>query len=303
MSKADKSTAMQRTQDVLKLLLAGGEFAEIRQYASARGWNLSDRQLRRYQERAYKRLAAVTRRDQEQLLGRHLMQRRALYARALKNSDIRTALQVLRDEAALEGLYPPTKIAPTTPDGQQPYYAGSAGPPLSREERFRRLLAAEERQDKGELRLLEQATPLVYFRLPDTMMPLMLLNLCALLYIADQLDHAGMVFVGLWEAVTGGDEHGNWDIISKCHAYRFRVEVDAWDLFTESLGIDSQDLLLANHRGSLLELIGDRVYEIAPTTDELTCTLEAAGQSAASFPTPEKVAEDWQDLLSKILGK
>ena len=37
------------------------------------------------------------------------MQRRALYARALKTSDVRTALLVLRDEAALEGLYPSVK--------------------------------------------------------------------------------------------------------------------------------------------------------------------------------------------------
>jgi hypothetical protein len=49
------------------------------------------------------------------------MQRRALYARALKENDLRTALQVLRDEAALQNLYPPTKIAPTTPDGENAY--------------------------------------------------------------------------------------------------------------------------------------------------------------------------------------
>ena len=70
------------------------------------------------------------------------MQRRALYARAIKTNDIRTALSVLKDEAALEGLYPPTKVAPTTPDGKHPYL-GASGPPLSKEERLRRLLAAD----------------------------------------------------------------------------------------------------------------------------------------------------------------
>src|SRR5262245_48368076 len=49
------------------------------------------------------------------------MQRRALYARCLKANDLRAASGVLRDEAELHGLYPATKIAPTTPDGDAPY--------------------------------------------------------------------------------------------------------------------------------------------------------------------------------------
>ena len=49
------------------------------------------------------------------------MQRRALYTRCLKSSDYRTALGVLRDEGELQGLYPAKKIAPTTPDGKDPY--------------------------------------------------------------------------------------------------------------------------------------------------------------------------------------
>src|SRR3990172_1628008 len=114
-AKADKTTVNRRIQDVVRLLLAGAEFAEIRQYASDQDWKVSDRQVRRYMEAAYRRVARVTKRNSTELLGRHLMQRRALYARALKGNDLRTALQVLRDEASLQGLYPPTKIAPTTP--------------------------------------------------------------------------------------------------------------------------------------------------------------------------------------------
>jgi hypothetical protein len=106
MSRSDKATVIQRVHDVLRLLLAGAEFTEIRQFASAHGWNVTDRQVRRYQEAAYCDIAKFVRRDRIQLLGRHLMQRRALYARALKNNDLRTALQILRDEAALQGLYP-----------------------------------------------------------------------------------------------------------------------------------------------------------------------------------------------------
>jgi hypothetical protein len=121
MAKSNKNTVTSRVNDVLRLLLAGAEFADIRQYAADHGWNVSERQVRRYMEVAHRYFAEATERDREQLLGRHLMQRRALYARALKENDLRTALQVLRDEAALQNLYPPTKIAPTTPDGENSY--------------------------------------------------------------------------------------------------------------------------------------------------------------------------------------
>ncbi len=118
MPKSDKATVLQRTQDVLRLLLAGAEFAEIRQYATEKGWHVRQRQLRRYIETAYANLAKTTDRDRQQLLGRHLMQRRALFARALKAGDLRTALQVLRDEAELQGLYPAKRNELTGRDGE-----------------------------------------------------------------------------------------------------------------------------------------------------------------------------------------
>jgi hypothetical protein len=121
MAKSNKITAAARVRDVLRLILAGAEFGDIRQFASDRGWNVCDRQIGRYVEKANAHFADAVVHDRNQMLGRHLMQRRALYARALKHNDIKVALMVLQDEAQLLGLYAPTKIAPTTPDGQEPF--------------------------------------------------------------------------------------------------------------------------------------------------------------------------------------
>ncbi len=96
---ASKSTIRHRVQEVLRLTLAGAEFPEIRQHATQQGWEVSDRQIRRYMEAAYRHFSKMTIRDVEQLLGRHIMQRRSLFARALKNNDLRTALAILQDEA------------------------------------------------------------------------------------------------------------------------------------------------------------------------------------------------------------
>ena len=123
MAKPNKAINDQRVTEVMQLLLQGAEFNEIRQYAANKGWGLTDRQVRRHINVAYQRTTDILEQKQEELLSRHLMQRRGLYARCLKAEDLRTALQVLHDEAQLLGLYPARKIAPTTPDGKDPYEA------------------------------------------------------------------------------------------------------------------------------------------------------------------------------------
>jgi hypothetical protein len=121
MAKSNRITVASRVHDVMKLIVAGAEFPDIRQYATDKNWNLTERQIWRYVKAAHRQFAEAIGRDRDELLGRHLMQRRALYARALKVGDLRTALMVLQDEASLFGLYAPMKIAPTTPDGKEPF--------------------------------------------------------------------------------------------------------------------------------------------------------------------------------------
>jgi hypothetical protein len=123
--KATKAEVRQRVSEVLKLRLGGAEFHDIREYAAApeRGWGLSDSQLWRYISAADKLCKDYFDAKADHLLSRHLLQRRQLYAHAIGTGDFATALRVLQDEAKLEGLYPPTKIAPTNPEGDQPYAA------------------------------------------------------------------------------------------------------------------------------------------------------------------------------------
>ena len=92
MPKCEQTVADQRTTEVLQLILQGAEFNEIRQYAANRGWDLSARQLRRYIRAAYRSATHILNQKREEFLSRHLLQRRALYARCLKAEDLRTAL-------------------------------------------------------------------------------------------------------------------------------------------------------------------------------------------------------------------
>jgi hypothetical protein len=120
--KSTKAEVQQRVLEVLRLRIGGAEFPDICQYAAdpERNWQVSERQIWRYIQGADALCAKYFDAKAGHLLARHLLQRRQLYAHAMSAGDHRTALAVLRDEAELEGLYPPKKIAPTDPTGRRP---------------------------------------------------------------------------------------------------------------------------------------------------------------------------------------
>jgi hypothetical protein len=118
--RSTKAETMQRVHAVLKIVLFGAEFHDLRDFADKEGWNVSDSTLRRYQTAALELCREQQEQNRERLLARHLMQRRALYARAMESGDWRTALAIATDEAALLGLYPTGKarIELTGEDGK-----------------------------------------------------------------------------------------------------------------------------------------------------------------------------------------
>jgi hypothetical protein len=124
--KSTKAEVAKRVSEVFKLRLGGAEFADIREYAAApeQGWNVSDSQLWRYILAADALCKDYFDAKAEYLLPRHLLQRRQLYAHCMSAGDFRTALAVLKDEAELERLYPPKKVAPTDPTGEKQYSVG-----------------------------------------------------------------------------------------------------------------------------------------------------------------------------------
>jgi hypothetical protein len=124
--KSTKAEVKKRVEEVFKLRLGGANFADIVQYASApeQAWGVSERQLWNYIEAADKLIVQRFDAKAPYLLHRHLLQRNQLYAHAMGAGDFRTALAVLKDEAQLEGLYPPKKVAPTDPAGEKEYTGG-----------------------------------------------------------------------------------------------------------------------------------------------------------------------------------
>jgi hypothetical protein len=108
--KATKAEIANRVEEVLQVRLAGGGLAEIVRYAADQGWNVHERQLQTYIQRADELLAQSLEKDRGKLLALHLAQRRLLLNKTLEVGDYRTALAVLKDSADLQDLYPAAKV-------------------------------------------------------------------------------------------------------------------------------------------------------------------------------------------------
>jgi hypothetical protein len=116
--KATAAKIRARVEDILRIILDGREPWDIRQYVSdqeaagAAPWTipeggkpLSERQLRRYCDKAEALIAEVVRTNRKNLLQWHLAQRRRLFRMAVAADDLRAALAVLDSEAKLAGLW------------------------------------------------------------------------------------------------------------------------------------------------------------------------------------------------------
>jgi hypothetical protein len=128
--KANKAQVEARLTELVRIRLDGAEFWDVREYVREKEqedgspWKLtegqkplSDSQLWRYLARADQAVAENGRASRRTLVRRHLAQRRALYAKAVAQGDIRAALACKRDEAELLRLYPARKTEITGKGG------------------------------------------------------------------------------------------------------------------------------------------------------------------------------------------
>ena len=108
-TRATKAEIVRRIDEVYKRILLGAEVPDLCEFATQQGWGLSRAQIRRYYQHALKKYTRQVNKNQHQHFARHLLQRRAIYARAMESGDWRTAFAIVKDEGELLGVYPAAK--------------------------------------------------------------------------------------------------------------------------------------------------------------------------------------------------
>jgi len=108
--KSDKTEVLKRVEEVLRIRLDGAQFHDIREYAVAHAWDVSDTQLRRYIQKADELLVERQDKKRKPLIARRIAQREALFARAVNAGDFRTANAILDSADKLRGLFPEKEI-------------------------------------------------------------------------------------------------------------------------------------------------------------------------------------------------
>ena len=70
-TKSDNAEISRRVEEVLRIRLDGGQFHDIVQYGSEKGWNVTDRQIRKYIARADELLVERQDKKRKQVIARH----------------------------------------------------------------------------------------------------------------------------------------------------------------------------------------------------------------------------------------
>lgn len=112
MPSQNKITNIERDRRVnliYDLLVLGTSRAQIIQYASEKAWNVTDRQIDHYIQRANQRFEEESKVHQAHELGKAVRRLNDLYQKTLKVQDYRQALANQRELNALLGLYAPSK--------------------------------------------------------------------------------------------------------------------------------------------------------------------------------------------------
>ena len=135
-ARATEIAFLARVDEVQTFILSGMENHKIVQIISEKH-GIGERQTRNYIRKVRARLEEFSEKMRPGMFAEHIAVRRNLRLKALSEKNYQLALQIVQDEARLWGLYAPTKIAPTTPDGNNEW-SGKSDSELIAE--FERLL-------------------------------------------------------------------------------------------------------------------------------------------------------------------
>jgi hypothetical protein len=154
--KPDVILSRQRVAEMVRLRIQGESVAKCFQFAENQGWDVTQRSLYSYVERADKLIAKQVERRQTQLIAWGVNQRNKAVDMALEHRQFEVALKIMQDREKLLGLYPSEK-APAPP-----VQVNNVIPPLTESQRIaldaalqRRLgqsgaVAVRERQAAGD---------------------------------------------------------------------------------------------------------------------------------------------------------
>ena len=137
MSKKSTQIEIARRVMIVQQLIIEGQRSPVIAQSLSKKWDISERQVYEYIDKAWKAFEEKYLKDRDKLLGFHIAARLNLFRKAYDNQHWGVCRSILEDLAKLQGLYV-NKVAFTDPEGEIDYGA------LTADELVKRLLAVLE---------------------------------------------------------------------------------------------------------------------------------------------------------------
>ncbi len=179
---------------------------------------------------------------------------------------------------------------------------------LTRWERVALMLAAESRGDELEQNRLRQAAPVFVYRLPDYMLGEQFLNVLALIYITEQMEHVAGYWHAAWWLHNPDQEDPDpetWRYMVDVHAYMFTINAEAWRRFCSELHIDAAALTAGNcHQWMwILRHAEEHMPALAPTREEMLARMRSHGVDDPKLVTADSLLADWKRVFNLMAGR
>lgn len=96
----------ERVDKIFHLIMEGDfEFSKVKRLSEEEGWGVTDRQLYNYIDRADDKFEEIADIHREKEFGKALFSLNLLFKKALKKTDYRTCLAVIKERNKLLGFY------------------------------------------------------------------------------------------------------------------------------------------------------------------------------------------------------
>jgi hypothetical protein len=172
---------------------------------------------------------------------------------------------------------------------------------LTVQERLPLLLAAEKRGDKVEHQRLAQSAPPSLWQMPDYQHRLQGLNILALSYVTEQLEHLANYWHASWRLTDSEDEKpADWLMTRDVSAYVFCRQAEAWGQFCAEENVDANQLIAGNYSGWILDYCAAGIADHAPSRETLIATLKASGRVDPQPVTTESFIEKWRQQFRLV---
>jgi len=236
---------------------------------------MQPKQTRRYLKLGAQALAERIRLRQEEAFGLAHKQLSTIYSLAIKEKKLSAATQAVNAMLKLMGFWPSARGGPANGRPQELTSDAMGLSDVERQQRLAQIIDYESRGEEAAIELMMNGMPAEYFRVADIVLLHWQLHILMDCHLNELMEQTAMLQHA--QRMAASDETARWDTAARMVAYAYQINVEGWNEFTRSIGVDSSQLLGHQKQQKSLDRLCDPLIDQPISRQQLQLEMVAAG--------------------------